>query len=218
MAVLELKNISYSYNTGKMVLKDVNYSFDAGKLYAITGKSGSGKTTLLSLLAGLTDPRSGSVEFNSRNLQKLNKYKYRSQNVGVIFQSFNLLPNLTVAENILLSMDASQKKFSRRKKDIVADLLRRVDLDSSYGDKKILHLSGGEQQRVAIARALSYDPQVILADEPTGNLDSGTQDEIVDIFTELAKKNNKCVIIITHSAEVAAHCDDSLRLETMRKK
>ncbi|MDR1447859.1 MAG: ABC transporter ATP-binding protein [Candidatus Ancillula sp.] len=217
MAILELKNISYSYKVGKPVLKGISHSFESGKIYGIIGQSGSGKTTLLSLLAGLTDPTSGSVEFNSSNLKDINKYKYRSQDVGVIFQSFNLLPNLTVADNIILSMDASRKKFGQSKKEIVTNLLRRVDLDLSYSNKKILHLSGGEQQRVAIARALSYDPQVILADEPTGNLDTKTQDEIIDIFTELARKDNKCIIIVTHSSEVSSHCDGTLQLEKKRK-
>jgi putative ABC transport system ATP-binding protein len=217
MAILELKNISYSYKTGKPVLQNITHSFEAGKIYGVVGQSGSGKTTLLSLLAGLTDPTKGSVEFNATSLKDLDKYKYRSRDVGVIFQSFNLLPNLTVAENIILSMDASGKKFEKSKKEIVSELLRRVDLDLSYSNKKILHLSGGEQQRVAIARALSYDPQVILADEPTGNLDARTQKEIVDIFAELARKDNKCIIIVTHSPEVSAHCDDTLQLERRKK-
>jgi len=174
---------------------------------------------LLSLLSGLASPTSGTVLYDGEDVAKSDSYKYRSQNVGVVFQQFNLLPHLNAAENIELSMRASGKKIENRRQRAV-DLLEKVGLDDTMADRRILKLSGGEQQRVAIARALSYDPAVILADEPTGNLDSGTQEEIVDIFTSLAHDENKCVIIVTHSPVVAQSVDVVYRLgdETKSKK
>ncbi|MDR2538555.1 MAG: ATP-binding cassette domain-containing protein [Bifidobacteriaceae bacterium] len=214
MAILKLENVGYSYKPrGRKVLVNMNYAFEKGKIYAITGRSGSGKTTLLSLLSGLTTPTSGKVIYNGTDIRTVDRYKYRSKNVGVIFQSYNLLPQLSVLENIILSMDASGKKFEKAKKEIANDLLSRVDLDDELGSKKILHLSGGEQQRVAIARALSFFPDILLADEPTGNLDSATQNDIVEIFKKLAHQDQKCVIIVTHSKEVAAQSDEVFNLE-----
>jgi len=145
----------------------------------------------------------------------MDKYKYRSQKVGVVFQQFNLLPHLNAAENVELSMKASGKNIPEKHSRAV-ELLEKVDLDESLADRRVLKLSGGEQQRVAIARALSYDPAVILADEPTGNLDSATQDEIVGIFTSLAHEENKCVIIVTHSREVAGSADVIYELQDNR--
>ena len=151
----------------------------------------AGKTTLLSLISGLTTPTGGEVLFEGHNLAKMDRYCYRSRDIGVIFQSFNLLPGLTVLENIMLTMDASGKRFDRPKRDIALDLLKQVHLPERYANERILHLSGGEQQRVAIARALSTNPQVVIADEPTGNLDPATQDDIMRIFIELAHEQNK---------------------------
>ena len=214
---LELRSVSYSYRgsssdggwgkPGKMVLKDVSMAFNAASLYAVVGPSGSGKTTLLSLLSGLTRPSSGQVYYRGTDLRRLNAYEYRSQNAGVVFQSFNLLPSLTVSENIQLSMDASGRRYKKDKGSVVRELMDMVDLPEEYADRRILHLSGGEQQRVAIARALSYDPDVIIADEPTGNLDARTQDGIMDIFERLAHDEEKCVIIVTHSPDVARRVD-----------
>ena len=133
-------------------------------------------------------------------------YTYRSKDVGVIFQSFNLLPKLTAVENVILSMDVSGKRFKNKKKAAL-ELLQKVGLDEDEARRRILKLSGGQQQRVAIARALSYGPEIILADEPTGNLDGETQDDIMDIFAKLAKEENKCVIIVTHSPEVTEKAD-----------
>ena len=140
------------------------------------------------------------------------RYRFRSKYVGVIFQSFNLLTHLTAIENVILSMDISGKKFDRPKKEIALELLQKVGLDLSEANRRVLKLSGGQQQRVAIARALSYDPDFILADEPTGNLDSETQDEIIRIFRMLADEG-KCVIIVTHSPEVAAVSDVTYALK-----
>lgn len=207
MSKLKLENVSYKYEKStKLVLKDVSYEFERGNIYAIVGKSGAGKTTLLSLLSGLTKPTAGKIYLDGEDTVKKDMYTYRSKDVGVIFQSFNLLPKLTAIENVILSMDVSGKKFEDKKKTAM-ELLEKVGLDEDEAHRRILKLSGGQQQRVAIARALSYDPEIILADEPTGNLDSETQDDIMDIFAKLAKEENKCVIIVTHSTEVTEKAD-----------
>ncbi len=216
MNILELKNISYSYDKKKYVLKDVNYTFEGGKIYAIVGKSGAGKTTLLSVLSSLASPTEGQILLKGNDVSKIDKYKFRSTEVGVIFQNFNLLTHLTARENVVLSMDISAKKILDKKK-YAAELLKKVDIDEADIDRRILQLSGGQQQRVAIARALSYDPSIILADEPTGNLDSDTQNEIMNIFRCLADEG-KCVIIVTHSPDVAREADIVYEMEKKSNK
>lgn len=217
--ILALDHVTYSYTKGgKKVVNDLSRAFCPGSLTAITGPSGAGKTTVLSLLSGLTCPTEGQVLYAGQNLATLNRYHFRSHDIGVIFQSFNLLPALTVAENIILSMEASGRKFERPKRDVVSDLLDKVRLPREYANERILHLSGGEQQRVAIARALSYEPRVVLADEPTGNLDMATQDDIMAIFRSLAHDEGKCVIIVTHSPAVAEQSDDLFELKPLRRK
>lgn len=207
MSILELKNLSYIYSDGvEYVLKDVSYSFEKGKTYAIKGRSGSGKTTLLSLISGLERYNEGSITFNDKELNKIDLDHYRNTNIGIVFQSFNLLPHLTAIENVILSMDISKVKVEDKREKAI-ELLKKVGLDEEKGNRRILKLSGGEQQRVAIARSLSYNPEIILADEPTGNLDKETEDEIMEILTNLAHKENKCVIIVTHSNNVAKQTD-----------
>ena len=215
MSILELNNIGYSYDGKVKVLNNINYSFEKGKVYAIVGRSGAGKTTLLSLLSGLAKPSQGQILFRDRDIAKLDRYTYRSQYVGVIFQSFNLLPHLNAAENIELSMRASHKKIPNKREKAIS-LLEKVKLSPELSKRRILKLSGGEQQRVAIARALSYDPEVILADEPTGNLDLATEEEIMDIFHKLAKEENKCIIIVSHSPEVAKSVDEVYELAPLK--
>ena len=210
MSVLELKSISFSYDT-KPVLKDVSYSFEKGRMYCITGKSGAGKTTLLSVLSGLAAPTSGKILFDGNDIEKLDKYKFRSKYIGVIFQSFNLITKFTALENVVLSMDiAGVRGIDKKIKAL--NILESVGLDEDEANRRVLLLSGGQQQRVAIARALSYDPQVILADEPTGNLDEETQDEIMAIFRELTLQG-KCVILVSHSPKVASMCDECYELK-----
>lgn len=215
MSVLSLENVCFSYGSVP-ILKDVTYAFEKGKMYCITGRSGSGKTTLLSLLSGLAVPSSGRILYDGRDIFELDKYTYRSRYIGVIFQSFNLLTKLTAAENVVLSMDVAGVKL-KDKKEKAMELLLSVGLDEEEAERRVLKLSGGQQQRVAIARALSYDPDVILADEPTGNLDSETQDEIMEIFRVLANQG-KCVIIVSHSADVAATCDERYELVKIATK
>lgn len=216
MSILKLTDVCYSYDGRTKVLDGINYEFEKGKVYAIVGRSGAGKTTLLSLLSGLTSPTSGTILFDDKDVKKIDRYKYRSYYVGVIFQQFNLLPHLNAVENVELSMRASGKKIPDKRKRAV-ELLQKVDLDETLAKRRILKLSGGEQQRVAIARALSYDPEILLADEPTGNLDITTQEEIMNIFCRLAHAENKCVIIVTHSPKVAASVDEVYELASLRE-
>lgn len=213
MSLLKLEHVSYQYdNHSPVVLKDVNFAFDSGKIYAVVGKSGAGKTTLLSILSSLAAPSEGSILLNGEDITKTNKYQFRSRYVGVIFQSFNLLPHLTALENVILSMNISGKKFAHKEKQIAMELLLKVGLSKEEAGRRVLKLSGRQQQRVAIARALSYDPEIILADEPTGNLDVDTQQEIIDIFRMLAKEG-KCVILVTHSPDVAKSADQIYELK-----
>lgn len=205
----ELENVSYRYNDAlkdDYVFKNINYEFNEGKVYAIKGKSGSGKTTLLSLLSGLETNYEGNITYNGKDLKKQDLDKYRSSDIGIIFQSYNLLPHLTAMENIILSLDISNVEVAN-KSETAIELMKSVGLKESQKDRRVLKLSGGEQQRVAIARSLSYNPRMILADEPTGNLDKETENEILKIFKNLAKRENKCVIIVTHSENVCQNVD-----------
>lgn len=217
MSIFKLENIGYSYDKSKVeVLKDISYDFEKGKTYAIVGKSGSGKTTLLSLMAGLDTPKKGRIIYNDKDIKSIDKDKYRSINVGVVFQSFNLLPHLTALENVILSMDISGIKI-KDKVNKALEILDKVGITHEKAKRRILLLSGGEQQRVAIARAISFNPDVILADEPTGNLDKHTEKQVIDIFKKLAKEENKCIIIVTHSSEVAASVDEVKNLLNQEK-
>ena len=188
--------------------------FEKGKVYAIVGKSGTGKTTLLSVLSGLAAPTSGNVYYKGQDVEKMNKYDFRSKYVGVVFQSFNLLTKFTAFENVSLSMDIANFNVND-KKQYVYDLLESVGLDREQANSRILKLSGGQQQRVAIARALSYQPEVILADEPTGNLDGETEAEIIKILRDLANQG-KCVIIVTHTPAVAKAADHIYDLSKLK--
>ncbi len=204
MELLKLENVCFSYGKTE-VLKNVSFSFENGKIYSIVGKSGAGKTTLLSLLSALAKPSSGSILYQEKDIKKINPYKFRSKYVGVVFQNFNLLTKLTALENVILSMDISGKRI-KNKKVRAYELLESVGLNKDEANRRVLKLSGGQQQRVAIARALSYEPDIILADEPTGNLDGETQNEILAILRKLAE-SGKCVILVTHSPEVAKQSD-----------
>lgn len=213
--VLSLKNVSYRYPDAakdEYVLKNINYEFEKGKTYAIKGKSGSGKTTLLSLISGLEKKYEGEILYKDKKLSKMNLDVYRSQNVGIVFQSYNLLPHLTALENIMLSMDISKVKVDDKKR-LAINLMEQVGISKNMASRRILKLSGGEQQRIAIARSLSYNPEIILADEPTGNLDHDTETEILNIFSDLAHKQNKCVIIVTHSGNVCNLVDKVYELK-----
>ena len=209
MGILKLENVAYRYKDAPKdtyVFKDINYEFEEGKMYAIKGKSGSCKTTLLSLITGLEKCTEGKILYGDKSLKKMNLDRYRNTDIWIVFQSYNLLPRLTARENIILSMDISKVKV-KNKKEKALELMKSVGLTEEHAKRKILKLSGGEQQRIAIARSLSYNPKIIIADEPTGNLDKETESEILKIFKRLAKEENKCVIIVTHSEEVCNEVD-----------
>ena len=215
MSVLSLENISFSYDKTP-VLQNISYNFEKGKMYCIVGKSGAGKTTLLSLLSGLAQPTSGKILYEDKDVAAIDKYTFRSKYIGVVFQSFNLITKFTALENVILSMDVAGCKI-KNKKQKALELLEGVGLDEDEANRRVLKLSGGQQQRVAIARALSYDPDIILADEPTGNLDGETQNEIMGIFRELSNQG-KCVILVSHSPEVASMCDERYELVKISRK
>lgn len=218
--ILEIKNVNYRYSDAPIdgyTLTDINLSFSLGKTYAIKGKSGSGKTTLLSLISGLEKKYEGEILYDGKSLSKMNLDKYRNTDIGIVFQSYNLLPQFTALENIILSMDINGLK-EKNKKKIAYSLMKKVGLDESLANRRVLKLSGGEQQRIAIARSLSYDPKIIIADEPTGNLDKDTEDEIMKIFNYLAHKENKCIIIVTHSKNVYDNVDVVYELKKERKE
>lgn len=208
MSLLSLKDVSYRYEGAKRdVFNNVNIDFEKGKVYGIIGKSGAGKSTLLSLISGLDTCKSGEVLYNDNSLKNIDRDLYRAKDIGVIFQGYNLLLNATAKENILLSMNISNSKQENKDK-YIDDLLKDVGIDSDKANRKILNLSGGEQQRIGIARALSHNPDIIIADEPTGNLDNETEEKIMDILVSLAHKYNKCVIIVTHSKKVCSYLDE----------
>ncbi len=210
MSVLTLDNICFSYGRTP-VLKDLSLNFEKGKMYCIMGKSGAGKTTLLSILSGLAKADSGAILFNDKDIKNINKYDFRSKCIGVVFQSYNLITKFTAIENVMLSMDIAKVK-GIKKRSKALELLKSVGLDEDEANRRVLKLSGGQQQRVAIARALSHNPEIILADEPTGNLDGDMQNEIMEIFRKLTN-DGKCVILVSHSPEVAKMCDETFELK-----
>ena len=207
--VLTIKNLSYSYQNGdrtQKVLNDINVEFESGKVYAIVGESGSGKTTFLSLLSALDKLQDGDIKFNSKSLREITGQEFRLKYVNIVFQSYNLIKYMTAAENVEVASDFDNKKIDPN------EYLAKVGITEEEGKRLVNKLSGGQQQRVAIARALASNSPIIMADEPTGNLDEDTEDKIIDIFKDLAHKEDKIVIIVTHSREVAKRADKVLTL------
>jgi len=210
-----LKNVSYSYKGKYQTVRAVNgvsYEFEPGKCYAIIGKSGSGKTTLLSLMAGLDLPSEGSIIVNGKTTKDWDRNRMRREAVSVIYQNYNLFPLLTVQENIMYPLDL--KKTPRKKAvELAIEMRERMELSDTYDKRLPAHLSGGEQQRVAIARTLAQGCKIILADEPTGNLDSTNTRNIVDILCSLAHDDGCTVIIVTHDPSVAEQADTVLQMK-----
>lgn len=208
MSVLSIKNVSYQYEgTKKNVLKNISADFEAGKVYVLMGKSGAGKSTVLSLISGLDLPTNGKILFEGKSLHQFDRDEYRAKSIGVIFQGYNLLTNVTALENIVLSMNISGSR-EKDKKQTALTLLQKVGIDEETANRKVLKLSGGEQQRVGIARAISHNPQIVIADEPTGNLDGDTEKNIMGILQKLAHDEDKCVIVVTHSKQVSKYADE----------
>lgn len=213
--ILQFKNTNYYYennNKKTTILDNVFFSFQEGCFYTILGPSGSGKTTVLSLGCGLDVPKSGYVLYKGKDIQKIGLDQYRNQHVSIIFQSYNLITYMTALQNVLTAMEITGVDV-KNKKERALELLEMVGLTETQAKRNVLQLSGGQQQRVAIARALSCNVDLLIADEPTGNLDQETGMEIIKLFKELAYKENKCVIVVTHSLEVAKQSDKTVFLE-----
>lgn len=209
MSIIELRDLHYTYRSryrSLEALRGISCSFEAGKFYAIMGRSGSGKTTLLSLMAGLDLPGQGEVLYEGVSTAELDLERYRREQVAVVYQNFRLLPLLTAAENVMLPMElqGERPRAARRR---ALELLERMSLPGSVGNAYPPMLSGGEQQRVAIARALGTGAKLLLADEPTGNLDTANGEAIVDILAGLAHREGYCVLVTTHSPTVARQAD-----------
>ena len=214
MSLFELKDVGYIYRTQYQkveALRGVSCSFEAGEMCAVMGTSGSGKTTLLSLMAGLDLPTSGEVLLDGTSTASMDLSRYRREKIAVIYQDFRLFPLLTVQENVMYPMELRGMKV-REAKARAAELIARVALPDTALDRFPAMLSGGEQQRVAIARALGMETRVLLADEPTGNLDTKNSDAIVEILQNLAHQENYCVVIVTHDEKIGQRADRLLRL------
>ena len=214
MAVLELHGVRYTYQSQYQkleALKGIDYEFSEGMVHAIVGKSGSGKTTLLSLMAGLDLPTQGHVLCNGKPTDKMKLEKYRREDVAVIYQNFRLFPLLTVAENIMYPMELRGMR-AKKAKARAAELVEKVGLPASSLNRYPTMLSGGEQQRVAIARALGMNTKILLADEPTGNLDTANSENIFSILRSLAHDDGYCEVIVTHDLALADQADRVLEL------
>lgn len=201
--ILQVINLSYAYKTKKdrQVLKQVSADFEEGRFYAVVGSSGSGKTTFLSLLAGLDSPGRGMVKYMGEDIQKKGLNAHRKHNISLVFQNYNLIDYLTTEENVRMGGSKSPR-----------DLLTQVNIPREDWKRNVLQLSGGQQQRVAIARALASEARVLLADEPTGNLDEDTAQEIIELLKKTAHEHGKCVIVVTHSKTLANEADEILEI------
>jgi len=204
--ILKLENVFYKYSkNAPYILNGMTYEFEKGKLYAVMGGSGSGKTTLISIIANLDKPHSGKIYYDATNIAKINSDEYRAKKVSLIFQSYNLLYNYTAIDNIVTILNITGYKGNYMQR--ADELLAEVGIPQEKRSYVVQHLSGGEQQRIAIARAIASNSEIILADEPTGNLDKSNGENIMQIFKNLISKYNKCVIIVTHSDFIANYAD-----------
>ncbi len=214
--ILKLEKLNYGYTDGgyrRQILKDLSYEFEQGRFYTILGPSGSGKTTLLSIIAGLDKQESGKIYYEGEDLEKNGLNKYRRNKIGIVFQQYNLISYLTGLENIELAMTETDNKIPKNQKEVAYALLEKFGIVKTKADRLVTKLSGGEQQRVAIARAIASNVDLIFADEPTGNLDTATEEEIIRIFRMLTEEFGKTVIVVTHSNAVSAMSDHRVLLE-----
>lgn len=215
MSVIELRDVKYVYQSQYQrveALRGISFAFEPGKVYSVMGSSGGGKTTLLSLMAGLDVPTEGSVLCEGVSTADIDLEQYRRERVAVIYQDFRLFPLLTAAENVMYPMELRGAKPGAAKKR-AAELIRKVGLPETVLDRFPAMLSGGEQQRVAIARALGMETKVLLADEPTGNLDSQNSGKLFSILQALAHEDGYCVVIVTHDEELGKRADETLRIQ-----
>lgn len=209
---LRTHNIGYWYtnNPDDYLFKNVNLTFEKGKVYSILGQSGSGKTTFLSLLAGLDSPKAGEIYLEDNDINKSGLTNYRKNSVSTIFQAYNLMTYMTARQNVQTALEISNKPVDNAK---IEELFELVGIPKEMIDKPVLQLSGGQQQRVAIVRVLATEHDLIIADEPTGNLDEETTQDIVNIFKDIAHKQNKTIIIVTHETAVAQETDVTFELK-----
>ena len=213
--ILTFKDLEYAYQNGSKkinILNKVNYSFEKNKMYAIVGPSGAGKTTTLALAGALDKPQKGEILYNDQNISKIGFTNYRRKYIGIVFQSYNLLNYLNALQNVIMTMEISGVN-TKNKKERAYVLLEKVGISREEANRNINKLSGGQQQRVAIARAIATDAMLILADEPTGNLDGATAKGIADLFCSLAHDDGKSVIVVTHSMDFSRRADVVLELK-----
>lgn len=214
--MLEVKKVNYWYkDKDEALYEDIDLTFEEGKLYSILGSSGSGKTTFLSLIAGLDVPKTGEIFYDGKSLKKIGLTNYRNQCVSIVFQSYNLLPYMSAVDNIVSAMEITNSQQKNRK-EYALSMLEKVGITKEMAQKNVQHLSGGQQQRVAIVRAMCCDAKLVVADEPTGNLDEKNSLEIIRLFKELAHEQGKCVIVITHERDIAKECDTILELKNRK--
>jgi len=210
MAVLEVKNVDYSYQDGEQkryILNNISGKFEKGKFHAILGDSGSGKTTFLSLISALDQPSAGQILLEGKDIKEIGAERYRRNHIGMVFQAYNLIPFMTAVENVRVAMSITENELPVDADAVAYNLLDHIGITREKADRTVNKLSGGEQQRVAIARALSTNVDLILADEPTGNLNEEMEQEIVGILKSLAHEHDKCVVVVTHSKDIAAQAD-----------
>jgi putative ABC transport system ATP-binding protein len=214
MSILSFKDVSYYYMDGNRkvnILLNANYDFEVGKTYAIVGASGSGKTTTMVLAGGLDKPKSGDILYKDQNLSKIGLSNYRRNDVSIVFQSYNLIHYMNAYQNVVNAMDISKIKVPH-KKEYAINILKNLGLTEEECKRDIRKLSGGQQQRIAVARAIAKDVELILCDEPTGNLDEETSKGIIETLVNLAHEKNKCVIVVTHSQYFASCLDIQLKI------
>ncbi|GEO67622.1 ABC transporter ATP-binding protein [Levilactobacillus spicheri] len=216
--MLKTQDLGYWYQTANEPLfQNVNLTFDVGKSYAILGHSGTGKTTFLSLIAGLDKPKTGEILLEDRSLKQIGLTNYRRHDVAIVFQAYNLFTYMSPLDNLLTAMAITNAKHAGDKA-YARQILKDLGIADDQLTRNVQHLSGGQQQRVAIARTMACDAQLVVADEPTGNLDEDNTRAVIAQFQKIAHEQHKCVIIVTHEPDVAAQCDHQFRLENKRFK
>lgn len=216
--ILTIKDLDYFYIDGdhkRIIFDKANISFKQGLFYTILGESGSGKTTFLSLIAGLDKPKGGTIYYENKDINSIGLDKYRRDYVSMVFQNYNLISYMNAYDNVASALDIAHKKYNDKQ---VYDLLNRFGIDKIKAKRKVNKLSGGEQQRVAIARAIATDTKLIIADEPTGNLDNKTSEIIISLFKELSEIYHKTVIVVTHNETLADKSDSIITIDQDKKK
>lgn len=205
--VLKIQDLTFAYEQNKDILDGINVEFKKGRFYAIVGTSGSGKTTFLSLISGLDTPSKGVLLLGDKSVKDIGLEKYRNKYVSIVFQGYNLINYMTAIQNVTSAMSIKGVK-KEDNKNLALEILKQVGLTEEQANQNVLTLSGGQQQRVAIARALSSENNIIIADEPTGNLDEKTSKEIVELFRNVVYNYGKTVIMVTHDKDLSKYADE----------